>query len=210
MSTRIKLQIIYWTLYFLFTFSVISSAARFYEVFSFDVNHFELFVTSPQKMLFNNSFFFVIFIHLKKYEFQNTEQILRNNRSFMHNIFLPGLINSSIFTIGLYSSFFISCSILKINFSLDNLFPFFMIFMFCFKINSIYFFIYVFFEKYIFSLFFILSENFVILIAYLGFTFLNINLQPFISLFLNPFYSILISLILSILSCLKILKKDYI
>ena len=56
MNTRIKLQIIYWTLYFLFTFSIISSYTRFYEVFSFDVNHFELFVISPQKMLFNNSF----------------------------------------------------------------------------------------------------------------------------------------------------------
>ncbi len=210
MSSKIKLLIIFWCVYLIVSFSILNSYQRFNDVLALDNELFELFVTSPQKMLFNNIIFYSVWLHLNKREFMNAFQIIRYNRSCIFTIWLPCVVNSLIFCFGIYITFLFLAFIKHLYIDLIIFTNLIMIITFFIKTSAIYILIYTITSRYVFSLFFILGETFLILIAYLGLGFINIDLTNQIKTLLNPVYSVLVSIVLLIVSSYRMLKKDYI
>lgn len=166
------------------------------------------FYISPQKMLFNNTILFSVFLYLNRCEYLNTMVAIRYNRAYNKIIISKTLLICSIFVCYLYILYFISIFIFKIPIEVHAFFYIPCLFFFFLKINAIYNFIYSITSSYVLSFFFIVLEGFILLISYIGLGFVGINATNIINLVFNPFYCATLSCLFNIFVIILLQKRD--
>lgn len=209
MSTRTKKQIAFWVVCVLLYYSIFSNYQKFYKIQALDTDIFNEFMVSVQKMLFNNSIIYAVYMQIQKENFLTIEITLRYNKRSLNTLWLPSILHSLSFTAGMYTIWFLIALVnkLTVDFSIFRYFA--PIFAYDFKISAVYLLIYVISKNNIYSFFAVIIWSVLLLIAYLGLGFVGIHISGFITFLLNPIYCIILALILLIVSTIIIRKRDY-
>lgn len=208
MNNKAKYLIIYFILIFILYISTIHTYIQFYDIDRIGIKEFKEFYLSNQKMFFNNTYIFTIYLYINRTEYLSPIIAVRFNKIYNTNFIYNIILNSMFVTLFLFVTCFLTSFILNLTVDVKTLLYFIYLFLFFIKINSFYFLSYVLTSNHVVSLFLVILESTIILITYLCLGFIGIDLSDIIKIFVSPIYCLVVSIVITILSIRIANRKD--
>lgn len=168
---KVKKNKLIWMLFYIILLSyMIMQYATIHQFVIFDSQMIYDLVESPQKLLFNTTILFILYLYISRVNFLEPELLIRYNRRLSKILIKHGIYSSIIYTF-LTFSILILCSVIigiPIQVGIYLLLHILKLFIFCLYISFVYLSIYIISVKQILAFFVILTVNFLLLVSYVG------------------------------------------
>ncbi len=127
-------------------------------------------VENPQKLLFNTTIVFILYLYISRVNFVQPELLIRYNKRFSMILIKHGVYSSVVYTLLTFIIMILGSAIVGISIQIGSylLLHILKLFIFCSYIYFVYLLIYIISYKHILAFFTIISVNFLLLVSYIG------------------------------------------